>query len=302
MKDHVLSKPEYAERKYEIRMSSAGDCSRMMDFDRKYGKKPSNFQQSMRMALGDAVHLMCQQYLREIYGEDFIACEQEVILNVEGVDVPGHPDGLIKSLNAIVEIKSTSQETFRLVTNQGPLPQHIKQGHAYAAAFGADHILYWYVNRNSGEMIVYFRKTEIITHLEVVGLFTEQIKNSRENIIGSRPYHDPTSAPCWYCDHKERCYEGFDKEISELGTGNEYTQEQAPNLFNAAVNAVVYREQRLLSQKCEDASRDLAAKEMLSLKERSVILKGQAIDLAVEIALSKGKEKKLMATIAKLKG
>lgn len=298
----VEALPEYGKPVHEIRMSSSGDCPRMLDFAAQYGRKPIPFDNAIRMRMGDAVHEMMQELFRLAFPDEFVGCEEEVTIKAPWGEIKGHPDGLVKPFDAVLEIKTVSNETFKLIENLGhALPSHFKQGNLYAKALGAANVLPLYVNRSSGELRAFLVPFSEAQAMETIAMFGERIWNAQSGAIAPRPHKDPTAAPCWFCDHKERCYEGFKAEVDGLPVGSVYQSEHVVPLFSAAELASKAREERLKAEKVEETSRGQALSYMLDhLQVKAARIQGA--DIAYDISVSVGKTGKPSATIKLAKG
>jgi HSP20 family molecular chaperone IbpA len=299
IKAEVLRMPEYQPRNFEPRMSSSGDCPRALRYDKEYQRPAPSFGQAMRMMLGDYTHLMMQQILTKTY-TDFHSAEIEIEYVDDGVTIKGHPDGVIDSLDCVVEIKSSSQETMRMVLNSGPLPSHIRQGNVYGYVLKKKNVLFIYVNRNNGEIYCH--------PLPVNGILAEQSLDMLIEVakapVGEqipRPYSNPSESPCWFCSHKERCYEGFDQEIAGMKTGVEYHHTHVPLLAHSAYESVQHRNARLILERAEEDKRAEVIIQMMSMQEKALSIVYENTKISIEMALSKGKEKKLNATIREIK-
>src|SRR5690606_33477427 len=134
---HILSLPDYSGNSDLLRFSKLGECPRLLDYEMQRGRSPISFEQAMRMHAGTYLGHMWRDIMTGALGADFVGAEEElkVTLEVDGEThvMPGHPDGEIISLDAIWELKSVSDSTYKMVEGQGhALPQHYLQGNGYA--------------------------------------------------------------------------------------------------------------------------------------------------------------------------
>ncbi len=212
--DGILSMPDFVKQtEFEPRISSAGDCVKLMWYQKRFGKKPITAQKAFRMGRGTYLHKMFLDIFTHTFGSDFVGAEEECIATIGSVVLPGHPDGEFISLDAVYEFKTVSDSTFAMVTNQGhPIPAHYEQANLYAHAKARSQILFHYFNVNDGESLFY-----------LLAYNADQAVQTAKKFIDSddpdlkRPYHDPTQSPCWFCDYKEECYEGFASQVAGGG-------------------------------------------------------------------------------------
>lgn len=250
--DFVVSMPEM-NRGFEIRMSTAGECVRKMDIEAQNGKPPVDAPTAFRLLTGEPIHQFWREILTRVFPGDYMYAEDELILDfeVDGVQikVPGHLDGFIKSLNAVVEVKSVSESTFKMVKNQDhPLGSHYEQGNIYAETIVADLILFIYHNRNSGEYVLFLSPHSSAMAQNTVAKWATVIRNKLSGVVSVRPYHDATSSPCFFCPHRVSCYENYNDEISKMA-GTETSDGEFIDLAQAYVFS---RRMKLDHTKLED--------------------------------------------------
>lgn len=254
-------------RGFEFRMSMAGDCQRKMDYDAQIGKPRPSITSAMRMLTGEPFHVFWRELLGKIYPGDFMFAEDELILTFEvdgeNLSVPGHPDGYIKSLNAVVEVKSSSDSTFKMIEkNQVPLGAHYEQANIYAETLGAEWILFIYHNRNDGQYTLFLAPYSDRLAQSTVAKWAQVWRNRKLKAISARPYFDATGTPCFFCDHRERCYEGFGLEVKAFKT----QETLDPALTAFAERYLHSRSTKLAHTKLEDQVKDQIAKWMFENK------------------------------------
>lgn len=260
---HVLAMPDF-HRPFAIRMSTAGFCPRMMVYAFEEGKRTVSLESAMRLLTGEPIHDFYRKTMKEIYGDNFIGAEEEITLQIDvdndWLNVPGHPDGMLKAENHIAEVKTVSDNTFTMVKNQGaPLNDHREQGNIYAHALKCDGVLFIYHNRDSGEYMVLVApySEDLARQTEQKWSYVERCR--RAGLIPPRPYHDATAAPCWYCDHKTKCYEGYADSIAK---GQAQTLEDMA-AKDVATSYRLVRQGRLNLEKEEEGLKSELAKLMI---------------------------------------
>lgn len=264
--DFVVSMPEM-NRGFEIRMSTAGECVRKMDIEAQNGKPPVDAPTAFRLLTGEPIHQFWREILTRVFPDDYMYAEDELILDfeVDGVQVkvPGHLDGFIKSLNAVVEVKSVSESTFKMVKNQDhPLGSHYEQGNIYAEAIEAHSILFIYHNRNSGEYCLFLSPHSDAMAQGTITKWATVIRNRSAGVTSTRPYHDATGSPCFYCPHKISCYEGYTDQIKNMSA----TEIKDPKVTDMAQAYVFSRRMKLDHTKHEETVKAAIAAYMFENK------------------------------------
>lgn len=255
IQDHV--KDIEPPREFEFRASSAGECPKLMDHMMQEGVTPPDYYQSMRMMMGTYMHEMWQKIMVDMLGDDFIGVEEEMRIPFEVQGEPhfiiGHPDGVIKSLDAVYELKTVGESTFKMIQSQDkPLDSHYKQAQIYGYGVGTKNILFQYFNRNNGESLWFFMPTIPDVAEEIVGIFAERVMNNFAEKIAERPYHDPTGSPCWFCPKVTDCYKDFKQEVEG---GGSFTYAEDSDVGVAARTANESRTTRLAADKSEKAAK-----------------------------------------------
>lgn len=297
VREYILNHPSLGVRSSHLRMSMAGDCPRMLDYDGVNGPKPIDYYQALKMIRGTWLHPMWQSIMKGIFGDDFIGAEEEIHLEID-VDgevhrIPGHPDGVIVPLDAVYELKSVSRNTFDLIQRQDhPLPSHVEQGNAYAHVKRRSSILVHYYCPDNGESLYYQ-----VPYSEDLAKITEEkfrgrIRNRQTMQITERPYHNPTAAPCFFCSWKNECYQGFADQIRGMGSAPLPVTSELYALCQMADRS---RFQRLMAERLEDDARTKSAQFMVANSLKSASIGEYEVDITV------GKKGNPIATIRKQK-
>ena len=199
-------------------MSQAGICPRLLDYELIEGSPAVDLDASLRMSRGKALHNMWQPMMIDIFGDGFSRAEEELSITLsDGTVVLGHPDGYIKDYDCVYELKTVGMHTFQMVhTRDHPLPMHIEQGNLYAHAMGLPRILFHYFDSSSCQSLWFMVPYNEIMAFETIKKFETSLINAEECGIGPRPYTDPTGSPCWFCHKNEKCYEGWNRELSGM--------------------------------------------------------------------------------------
>jgi hypothetical protein len=295
MREFVESMPENKTPAVEIRMSSAGDCARKLEYDYAVGPGPISLESYLRMEIGTMVHATLTSLFAVAYGDSFHSVDRNLTLTTpKGLIVPGHPDGVLEldDKKILIEFKSCSDATFQKISNENkPLDAHLEQATCYALAMDLKWCSVIYMNRESVEFRPFvFETVNEIAHA-VLDKFDRVHENSKTKTIGSRPYSDMSDSPCWYCHHKAECYKDFKAEIS----GNPKKILDDTFLWAMARDADAARTTRLQSDKIEQ---ELRAKlgDILNRSHQvsEAVLKGSP---SYGVKLAVGKNNNLLTTI-----
>ena len=261
LKAYANSMPENTHPKSEFRMSSAGDCPRKLDYEFQLGAKPIDSKSYFRMSLGHASHNFLRDLLSNCLGSDFHSAEEEIkAILPSGQVITGHPDGRIESLNTTLEIKSVSDSTFTMIQNDNkPIDAHIDQANMYAAVQRDENVLILYANRDSGEMTEFMFPTSPELFARSFEKFKSVEENKKAGVIRPRPYSNAQESPCWFCPWKDKCYEGFEKEVSQFKT-EVFDGERNQLIVNTSIAAIKYRTDRLVASKLEEEAKQYVGK------------------------------------------
>lgn len=260
IKSYVEQLPEVTSKVAEIRMSMAGDCARKVTMDFVHGVPAIDFQNYMRMESGHALHEMFHGLMRSAFGEDY-AEEIECKLVASDYEIIGHCDGVVRSLDCVVEFKSVSDSTFMMIKKMGkPLDQHIAQANLYAFGLNRPNILIVYFNKDNGIFEEFFFERDENLRDEVFKKVQRIMASVRERKTLPREYNDATESPCWYCPHVDKCYEGYKESVESLASKDiEDTEFQS-----IALMAASHRKSRLESEKREAATKAAVGDAMLN--------------------------------------
>jgi hypothetical protein len=270
---YILNDPEN-NRGYELRMSTAGDCVVKLERDSQGGKAKSDLEGLLRMGTGEGFHAMWRDLLTKLFKDDFQFAEAEISLDLdvdgEIIKVPGHPDGSLRQLDAVVETKSVSESTFYMVKERGaPLEAHLEQGNVYAAVLKKKFVIFIYQNRNSGEYLLLSVQFSEVLFQKTLEKWRTVARNQKIHqralaanpetevsmTLSPRPYIDATQSPCWFCDHVAACYEGYADQVKAMGA--QVVEDVA--FLTLANDYIGERHNRLVSEKNEEAVKgDLA--------------------------------------------
>ena len=296
LKAYATALPENTTPKFEFRMSSAGDCVRKLDYDLQVGQRAIDAKSFFRMSLGTASHNFLRELVSGAFGEDFYDAEKEIKVETQGLPILGHSDGRIKSLKATLEIKSVSDSTFTMVNNENkPIDAHIDQSNIYAKVQGDENVLILYANRDSGEMCEFmFPSSEELFKATLNKFLTVQ-RNGAAGIISPRPFMDATQSPCWFCSWKEKCYEGFEKEVG----GFKVAEVMDAMVIADARRVLNYRNDRLIATKLEDSLKESVGAYMHSLGLNQAKMSDPNGNM--ECVISVGKNNNLLTSIKEKK-
>lgn len=252
IKSTLLGRPDFSRTEAELRISKAGDCARLLDYELQKGQSPIEYGQAMRMLMGTKLHEMWQEIMLEAFPLDFINPEKELMIEIGGQTIKGHPDGEFDSLDAVYELKTVGMNTFTMIKNgDAPLPQHYEQANTYAGILGRGQILFHYFSKDSGESLFMFAPYSPELFDATKRKLHKRIANKALGLIDDRPHHDPTAAPCWYCPRKDECYLGYEKEVNSMDVGHRFSEEHDPDVFLLVKAIDKNRNTRLESDKAE---------------------------------------------------
>lgn len=268
----ALARPDM-QRPFEIRMSTAGFCQRQMELMALKGKPEVDADTAMRLLIGEPIHAFWREHLESVFPNDFYYAEDELKLSFEvdgeTITVTGHPDGYIRSLNALVEVKSVSEHTFQKIqTEQLPLSSHYEQANIYAEVLDARRILFIYHNRNSGAFEIIEAPHVHQLAQTTVAKWAQVHRNVRAGIVSDRPYHDATVAPCSFCHYRDDCYKDFSGQVKGFER-NATTHLEAVGLTGRYMH---HREQRLFYEKLEKRVKDELARYMFKHKQQQLLV------------------------------
>lgn len=275
----VLTRPDMmGSQRVELRMSAAGDCPRLLDYKLQNGRPEASLQSAMRLLTGEPIH----DFYRGVFSSafsDFTMAESELALDLGlGDPVLGHCDGFIPSIGAVLEVKTVSESTFKMVKGSGePLMSHRAQGNLYCGCIeGASQVLFLYHNRNSGEYLVYLVPFSATLFVETKAKFLAAREREAAGVMHDRPYQDPTESPCFFCDFKSQCYEGFD---SQVASGNSQLAEGETALLSDGF--ITIRRNRLAMEKSEDHIKGRLMTTMIENKISRLIYNNSTLEVRV---------------------
>lgn len=273
---HVVESPNN-NRGFELRMSAAGDCVRKLEYDSQLGREVPNAASAFRMGMGEPIHAMWRELLGGLYPNDFEFAEDEVQVDFEvdgeKIVVPGHADGTLRFLDAVVEVKGTSDSTFHLVKNSmKPLPAHMEQANVYAYAHSKKGILFIYQNRDSGEYLLLLELFSELLLMSTIEKWSTVVRNrkrfnaSGELKLSERPYQDATCSPCFFCSWKNDCYVGYAESVAKMGAA----EAKDPEILSLSSRYALARRGKLDNEKFEETAKTDIALWMLDKKLNTV--------------------------------
>lgn len=230
-------------------MSSAGTCPALLDHHLENGKPEQDLQSAMRLLTGEPIHDFYRGILRDAYGDDFGDAELEVSLDIGlGPPLVGHIDGFIKSLDAIVEVKTVGMYSYQMIEEKmAPFDAHVAQTNLYAAAKKCSKILFIYHNRDSGNYLTLLVDASPDSAKQTI----EKFVKARRGEKTPRPYHNPDMTPCSYCELKATCYKDFASQVAS-GSSSEVTAET----MTPAAGFINARNARLHSEKEQETHKN----------------------------------------------
>lgn len=270
---------------FELRASSVGECERLLDYRAQgYDEPAVDYSQAVRMLMGHKLHEMWQEVMALKFGQGFHSMEQELVIDLgDGHQLTGHPDGVLSEYDAVYELKTVSKNTFEMIrSNDEPLRSHVEQGTIYACALGVSHVLIHYFSRDTGESLYYLVPVDRQEYEALLEKMRQRLANKETNTIADRPYNDPTAAPCWYCSMNERCYQGYEAEVTGMGQAT-FNDESRPGRL--AIEAHQLRLERLAIEKVEKDSKKTLIEELLSQNVSACRVQGDDFRLDVSIKL-----------------
>lgn len=262
---YLSSLPDYGPREYKLRMSGAGECPRLQDYLFRDGVGSVEPEHIMRMHTGTYLHTMWRDIKAGALGSDYYGCEEEIKMELNGVDVLGHPDGIYRSLNAVDEFKSVSNSTYEMIRkNDVPIPAHYEQANTYAGVLGCTAMLIHYFNKDNGQSTFMYTPFNPILFDMTKIKFITRLENKERGVIEARPYSDQSASPCWYCPKKEECYSGFSSEVQSLPRAT-FNPETETELFRLVNETSLARKTRLDCEKKETDNKLNISKLLLNL-------------------------------------
>ena len=261
-----------------LRMSAAGDCPRLLDYKLQRGRGETSLSSAMRLLTGEPIHAFYREILSAAFGRDFGMAEYEIQITLKsGTKVLGHCDGVLSDEGLVVEVKTVSDSTYTMVKNSGePLSSHKAQGNMYCGSLGLKGVLFIYHNRDSGEYLTYIIPYDKDLFGATVEKFNMADRRAAAKTMWPRPYQDPTCSPCFFCDWKADCYQGFD---SQVASGN--TRDADADASSMVTELLSSRRDRLAMEKVEEKVKSLLSTKMIS--EGIKVLKHPSATLEVRV-------------------
>jgi len=157
-----------------------------------------------------------------------------------------------------------------MVKEQGtPVAAHYEQANMYAAAKRSENILFIYQNRNDGQFYLMLVPYSAGLYDASISKWKTIFMNKVDGVISDRPHIDPTSFPCSYCEYRERCYEGYDKQID---AGSKGLVVQDPVMVAMAKAFAETRRTRLTTEKMESSLKEDLLKAMIQNQMKSGVV------------------------------
>lgn len=304
VRDYVEALPENANHPVELRMSSAGECARKLEYDFRDLPGPITMEGYLRMEIGKLIHTRLTELFAATYKEKFHSVDKDVELVVglatRDLVIMGHPDGVLDLDvgGTVLEFKSCSDATFTKIKNENkPLDAHIEQASCYATALKLQWASVIYLNRETMEFKVFIFEVHPAVVTMVLEKFARVAMNWETKQVGPRPYADMTEAPCWYCFHKSKCYEGFKQEV-ENKLEMEITDQTHAILAGAIRKWWSTRSDRLAAEKVEDVLKKEVGDMLVSHKVNEVVLQGES---KYKVTVTVGKNNNLLPAIKEIK-
>lgn len=269
----ILARPDMNGREYRLRMSSAGECPRLLDYKVRHGTRTEDLQSAMRLLTGEPIHEFYRRVFTDAFGDNYKMVESEVAISIEGETITGHCDGVLRTGEhlALVEIKTVGFTTYDMVVkNAAPLPQHLEQANMYACVIGATKVYVLYHNRNDGRYTVFSSDANLELFEATKEKFAGVIRRRGGEMI-RRPFNDATQAPCSYCEFRDDCYQGFKETVRAFDRETFIDAQIEPNIYSACDSILSNRTMRLDADKQEKAAKAELAAWMLKNDTKSVL-------------------------------
>ena len=218
---------EREERK--LRLSSSGDCIRKLAYIylgfEEDGKK-IDARGKLTFFLGDLTELAILKLAR-LSGCHIFATgleQLEVSINIDGVEIVGHPDGLFlhKGTTYLVECKSMSDYGFKDFEKGNISSSYIAQVNMYMYLLNIKNAIFLALNKNNsvlGEKIVSY-SPKVVS--EVIERFRKVIHSTKDNLPEREFKPDKNGKLPWqcsYCPFWKICYKKAEKKL--VGRRNE---------------------------------------------------------------------------------
>lgn len=266
VRTYLKNLPENKNKDFELRMSNAGMCPRLIDYSLRDGVDEPDAQQSLRMSRGRAIHNMWQPMLHDIYGDGFKYSEQELQVPIGEYVMTGHPDGYIEEYDALYELKSIGTNTYRMVENQDhPIPAHFEQANLYAHVLKASNCMIHYFDPGTCDSLWFLVPYSFEAAKRTIDKFEQAYERHEKGMMLKRPYVDPTESPCWFCYKKGDCYKGWGTEVDQMQESQAETQE---DLWMQDIHDTARR--RLRHEKDEKVLKKQLAESMLKREVSSI--------------------------------
>jgi hypothetical protein len=276
---YLLGLPENQAKDFELRMSSAGKCRRLIDYELREGQPGPSYEQAIRMARGHALHNMWRAMMQEIYGDGFRQVEEAIDVPIGPSVMTGHPDGVLDDYEALYELKTVGLFTFKMVKNQDrPIPEHYEQGNLYAHVLGTKNVLIHYYEPSQCESLYFLAPYNQTLAEQTIAKFRSALDDHALGAkVSKRPYNDPTASPCWYCHKLETCYDGWKQEVKDMDAKS--FEDDA--LHMSCVEADTMRITRLQCDKKESELKKKVADYLLARKTNKAMVRDCMVSVAV---------------------
>lgn len=191
-----------------------GNCPRYwyIAFDGAEFEESTDSMGFANMANGTAAH----ERLENLFESAGILEGKEIEAKLEDPPIRGYIDALTSWNNAVVEFKTTRQESYQIKqTTKRPSPNHLVQILIYMVITGRDAGFIIYENKNTQELLVIpVEKTK--ENVELINYVFNWLRETRKSWVDQnipvRPYR-PTKGKihqvCQSCPVKKACYEEY---------------------------------------------------------------------------------------------
>lgn len=281
----LLDRDDYKDSpdKAGLRASRVGDCPRLLDYRLQDTLAPLRFNNAIRMERGTWLHLMWTELMSDSLGSDFSYGQEFSFPLNSGDPITGHPDGYIKSLSAIWELKTVSASTFTMIKqNDSPIISHFLQSNLYCLGMSQEaevsQSLIHYFNVDNGESLFLPCPYDESIANDGIEMFNQRLANKEKGLIAERPYSDPSASPCWYCPAKDKCYDGWVSEVKNMTTTVLDIAEHS-ELHSNVQDCTTSRAMRLASDKAEKGFKEKVSSYLLSRQIKAAKLGEFSIDI-----------------------
>ena len=184
--------------------------------------------------------------------------EQDLVLEVDGIKIPGHPDGTvtIDGVKYVIEFKTMKNYPFMLFKKGDVSEGYIKQVHSYMHLTGSTKAIFLAYAKETGEIAELIVDYSQPIMDEVLADFSTAITATEAPVIpydfnketGKIDWH------CTYCPYLQYCWPGAEERTTTKGTRESFLNVTPKRLRKDIPKGLAYSSLRELTKKSDKDS------------------------------------------------